>query len=191
MDVFLHPGWGSFSSVAALSSFSLLRIQWIFWNIYPSQESCKEDPSGDSRWGVITYLLVYICILCLHSLCLQVLFIIFNLTSMHFSKTSSTRQKANSDWPKVLHPAQTADYSCATCSSSCSSFAGQNDHPPAPADHCASCGQTCSGHYPTCRSEFTLRHVRLAAFHHSFLHIRLESLAVWLFTEIFYHFILN
>lgn len=96
---------------------------------------------------------------------------------MLFSKTSSTSQKADSDWPKVLHPAQTTDHSCATGSSSCSFFTDQDHHPPAPADHCAACGQTCSSHHPTsapCRSELTLQHIRLASFHHSSaLHIGL------------------
>lgn len=83
------------------------------------------------------------------------------LTHTHTSQTSSANQEADSNWPKGFHPAQTADYSCAL--GSCrSSPAGQDNHHPAPADHCAACGQTFSGQHPTSapsRSELTLQHI--------------------------------
>lgn len=90
-------------------------------------------------------------------------------THTHTSQTSSANQEADSDWPEGFHPAEAADYSCALGSCS-SSPAGQDNHHPAPADHCAACGQTNSGQHPTSapsRSEPTLQHVTS---HHTVLH---------------------
>lgn len=74
---------------------------------------------------------------------------------------SSAPQEADSDRPEDLHPAQTCDYGDAAGSNS-SHPAAQNDHHPAPADHCAACGQANSSQYPTSAPfwwELTLQHV--------------------------------
>lgn len=81
---------------------------------------------------------------------------------IHTSQASAAGQEADSDWPKGFHPAQTTDYSCAIGSSS-SSHAGQDNHHPAPADHCAPCGKTSSSQHQTgtpCRSGLTLQHIK-------------------------------
>lgn len=90
------------------------------------------------------------------------LILVFLPVTSPASQTSSANQETTTDWPKGFHPAKAADYSCAPGSHT-SSSAGQDNHHPAPADHCATCGETSSSQHPTSspsRSVLTLRRIQ-------------------------------
>lgn len=51
MSSFCHQGWGLLTTVAALSCFGVLGLQWLFCELNHGQKTSKEAQPDHPRWG--------------------------------------------------------------------------------------------------------------------------------------------